>query len=48
MIITVSTQTDGQGGIVRLSQVVHHIKKLQQDTFLFKAYMFMHCVCLVT
>jgi len=48
MITTVSTQTDGQGSIVRLSQVAYCIKKLQQDTFLFKAYMFMYCVYLVT
>lgn len=40
MTITVSTQTDGQSGIIRLSQVVYHIKKLQQDTFLFKTYTF--------
>jgi len=48
MIITVSIQTDGQGGIVHFSQVVYHIKQLQQDTFLFKAYKFMHCVCFIT
>lgn len=28
MIITVSTQIDGQGGIFHLSQVAYHIKKI--------------------
>jgi len=44
-MFTVSTQTDGQGGIVHLSQVVYHIKKIATRYFSLQS-LYVYALCM--